>query len=87
MNILDFKLIFGIQNMIDFKIWICVQVSVPDLGDSMVPALATMYQSLRPVLKGLNLWQVVHLSTMLHVLECHPQRWASQIYEPVTPPL
>lgn len=35
-----------------------IAVSVPDLGDSMVPALATMYQSLRPVLKGLNLWQL-----------------------------
>lgn len=36
-----------------------MQVSVPDLGDRLVPALATMYESLRPVLKGLNLWQVI----------------------------
>jgi len=46
-----------------------VQVSVPDLGDCMVPALATMYESLRPSLKGLNLWQVIRFSTVLHVLE------------------
>ncbi|KAG0627559.1 hypothetical protein M758_2G210200 [Ceratodon purpureus] len=35
-----------------------IAVSVPDLGDRMIPALATMYESLRPVLKGLNLWQL-----------------------------
>lgn len=35
-----------------------IAVSVPDLGDRMAPALAAMYESLRPVLKGLNLWQL-----------------------------
>lgn len=35
-----------------------IAVSVPDLGDRMIPALATMYETLRPSMKGLNLWQL-----------------------------
>jgi hypothetical protein len=34
------------------------QVSVPDLGESMIPTLTEMYSVLLPSLQSLNLWQV-----------------------------
>jgi hypothetical protein len=68
---------------------IIVQVSVPDLGDRMAPALAAMYESLRPVLKGLNLWQVISFSTMVSVLgNRNPSRFSSLcIHEPSQEPV
>ncbi len=34
------------------------QVSVPDLGESMIPTLTDMHSVLLPSLQSLNLWQV-----------------------------
>ncbi len=34
------------------------QVSVPDLGESMIPTLTEMHSVLLPSLQSLNLWQV-----------------------------
>ncbi|CAM6116822.1 unnamed protein product [Calypogeia fissa] len=35
-----------------------VAVSVPDLGEAMIPTMTAMYASMRPFLKHLNLWQL-----------------------------
>ncbi|CAM6097697.1 unnamed protein product [Calypogeia fissa] len=35
-----------------------VAVSVPDLGEAMIPAMTAMYASMQPFLKHLNLWQL-----------------------------
>ncbi|EFJ23161.1 hypothetical protein SELMODRAFT_415683 [Selaginella moellendorffii] len=35
-----------------------VAVSVPDLGDSMISSMTTMYESMKPYVKCANLWQL-----------------------------
>ena len=36
----------------------CTQISLPDIGDDMIPTMWDLYRTMRPELSSLNIWQV-----------------------------